>query len=178
MLYEQISNRFSGFKPFLVHTSRGKTRKRVVKLKEPQKRVKIVKDPDFETFLTTSDNFQFRCIVLLMREGGLRMGEVLGLRRLFRPFFSQWLKMVGTQMINNEMGIADVMAHLDHMSPEMTLRYADIDDDTLKQKFKALVLSGQAVGGAALKALKEQLEKGDESELDWVVSTLRKLSLP
>ena len=85
---------------------------------------------------------------------------------------------VGTQMINNGMGIADVMAYLDHMSPEMTLRYAEIDDDHLKQKFKALVLSGQAVGGAALKALREQLEKGVESELDWVVSNLRKLSLP
>jgi hypothetical protein len=60
----------------------------------------------------------------------------------------------------------------------MTLRYAEIDDDKLKQKFKALVLSGQVVGGAALKALKEQLEKGEESELDWVVANLRKLSLP
>jgi integrase len=86
--------------------------------------------------------------------------------------------MVGTQMINNGMGIADVMVYLDHMSPEMTLQYAEIDDDKLKQKFKALVLSGQAVGGVALKALKERLEKGDESELDWVVSNLRKLSLP
>lgn len=86
--------------------------------------------------------------------------------------------MVGTQMINNGMGIADVMAYLDHISPEMTLRYAEIDDDKLKQKFKALVLSGQAVGGAALKVLKEQLENGDESELDWAVSNLRKLSLP
>ena len=79
VLYEQISNRFSGFKPFLVHTSRGKTMKRVVKLKEPKKRVKTVKDADFEAFLATIDNLQFRCIVLLMREGGLRMGEVLGL---------------------------------------------------------------------------------------------------
>jgi integrase/recombinase XerD len=79
VLYEQISNRFSGFKPFLVHTSRGKTRKRVVKLKEPEKRIKTVKDADFETFLAAIDNPQFRCIVLLMREGGLRMGEVLGL---------------------------------------------------------------------------------------------------
>jgi integrase len=85
---------------------------------------------------------------------------------------------VGTQMINGGLGIADVMAYLDHESAEMTLRYAEIDDDKLKQKFKALVLSGQAVGGAALKALKEQLEKGDDSELDWVVSNLRKLSLP
>jgi integrase/recombinase XerD len=80
VLYEQISNRFSGFKSFLVHTSRGKTTRRVVKLKEPEKRVKTVKDTDFETFLhAIDDNLQCRCIVLLMREGGLRVGEVLGL---------------------------------------------------------------------------------------------------
>jgi integrase/recombinase XerD len=79
ILYEQISNRFSGFKPFLIHTSRGKTTRRIVQLKEPEKRVKTVKDADLATFLNTIDNLQFRCIVLLMREGGLRTGEVLGL---------------------------------------------------------------------------------------------------
>jgi len=79
VLSEQISNRFSGFKPFLVHTSRGKTFRRVVKLKEPEKRVKTVKDADFETFLAAIGNLQFRCLVLLMREGGLRVGETLGL---------------------------------------------------------------------------------------------------
>jgi integrase/recombinase XerD len=79
VLSEQISNRFSGFKPFLIHASRGQTRRRVIKLKEPEKRIKTVKDADFETFLATIDNVQFRCIVLLMREGGLRIGEVLGL---------------------------------------------------------------------------------------------------
>jgi integrase/recombinase XerD len=79
VLYEQISNRFSGFKPLLIHTSRGKTTKRITKLKEPAKRVKTVKDTDFETFLASIDNLQFRCMVLLMREGGLRVGEVLGL---------------------------------------------------------------------------------------------------
>jgi len=94
----------------------------------------------------------------------------------FKPH--QMRHTVGTQMINGGLGIADVMAYLDHESAEMSLQYAAIDDDNLKQKFKALVLSGRAVGGAALKALKEQLEKGDERELDWVVSNLRKLSLP
>src|SRR5260370_666621 len=79
IVYEQISNRFSGFKPFLIHTSRGKTTKRVVKLKEPKKHVKTIKDADFEIFLAAIDNLQFRCIVLLMREGGLRVGEALGL---------------------------------------------------------------------------------------------------
>jgi integrase len=66
---------------------------------------------------------------------------------------------VGTQMINNGMGIADVMTYLDHMSPEMTLRYAEIDDNNLKQKFKALVLSGQAVGGATPKRSKRNWKR-------------------
>jgi len=35
ILSAQISNRFSGFKPFLIHTSRGRTTRQVVKLKEP-----------------------------------------------------------------------------------------------------------------------------------------------
>jgi len=79
VLFEQISNRFSGFKPFLIHTSRGKTTRRVVTLKVPERRIKTITNGDFTTFLTSIDNFQFRCIVLLMREGGLRVGEILGL---------------------------------------------------------------------------------------------------
>lgn len=85
---------------------------------------------------------------------------------------------VGTEMINHGMGIADVMAYLDHDSPEMTLRYAQIHDETLKAKFKQVVQAGGAVGGLALAALREQLAGGDERELDWVVANLRRLSLP
>lgn len=90
----------------------------------------------------------------------------------------QFRHTVGTEMINNGMGIADVMAYLGHQSPEMTLRYAEIHDETLKRKFKQVVLSSEVVGGAALKVLQDQLAKGDESELDWIVSNLRRLSLP
>jgi len=90
----------------------------------------------------------------------------------------QFRHTVGTQMINNGMGIADVMAYLDHQSPEMTLQYTEIYDETLKQKFKEVVLAGQAVGGLALQALREQLASGDEGELDWIAANLRRLSLP
>jgi integrase/recombinase XerD len=79
VLYEQISDRFSKFKRFLVHLGHGRTIKRSLKLKEPQRRFKTVKDDDFATFFTSTENLQFRCILLLMREGGLRIGEVLGL---------------------------------------------------------------------------------------------------
>jgi len=79
VLYEQISDRFSKFKRFLVHLGHGRTIKRSLKLKEPQRRFKTVKDDDFAKFFTSTENLQFRCILLLMREGGLRIGEVLGL---------------------------------------------------------------------------------------------------
>jgi integrase/recombinase XerD len=79
VLYEQISDRFSKFKRFLVHLGHGKTIKRNLKLKEPERRPKMVKDSDFARFFSSTENLQFRCILLLMREGGLRVGEVLGL---------------------------------------------------------------------------------------------------
>ena len=85
---------------------------------------------------------------------------------------------VGTQMINSGMSFIDVMTYLDHRSPSMTLNYAQIHDETLKNKFKAMIQSGHATGGLALAILKEQIEHGDDSELDWVVSNLRRLSLP
>jgi hypothetical protein len=63
------------------------------------------------------------------------------------------------------------MTYLDHRSPSMTLRYAQSYDETLKNKFKAMVQSGQATGGIALATPKEQIDHGDESELDWVFLT-------
>ena len=79
VLYEQISDRFSKFKRFLVHLRHGRTTKRSFKLKEPERRPQIAKDSDFAQFFSSTANLQFRCILLLMREGGLRVGEVLGL---------------------------------------------------------------------------------------------------
>lgn len=79
VLYEQISDRFSKFKRFLVHLGHGKTFKRSLKLKEPERRIKTVTDNDFAQFFSSTENLQFKCILLLMRDGGLRIGEVLGL---------------------------------------------------------------------------------------------------
>jgi integrase/recombinase XerD len=79
ILYEQISDRFSQFKRYLVHLGHGRTMKRSLKLKEPERRIKTVKDSDFVQFFSSTENLQFKCILLLMREGGLRIGEVLGL---------------------------------------------------------------------------------------------------
>jgi integrase/recombinase XerD len=79
LIYDQVPTRFSSFKPFLVHFSRGTTLARALKLKEPRKRVKTISDTEFQRFFQATDNLQFRCMLLLMRQGGLRVGEVLGL---------------------------------------------------------------------------------------------------
>lgn len=79
VLYEQISDRFSKFKRFLVQLSHDRALKRSFKLKEPQRRIKTVGDTDFARFFSSTENLQFKCILLLMREGGLRIGEVLWL---------------------------------------------------------------------------------------------------
>jgi len=63
VLYEQISDRFSRFKRFLVHLGHGKTNKRNLKLKEPERRLKTVKDADFARFFSSTENLQFRCIL-------------------------------------------------------------------------------------------------------------------
>ena len=45
----------------------------------PQRRSKTIKDDDFAQFFLSTDNLQFKCMLLLMREGRLRVGEVIGL---------------------------------------------------------------------------------------------------
>src|SRR5258705_13793877 len=49
VLYEQISERFSKFKRFLVHLGPGRTTRRSFKLKEPERRIKTVTDSDSHT---------------------------------------------------------------------------------------------------------------------------------
>lgn len=98
--------------------------------------------------------------------------------KVYRFQAHQFRHTVGTEMINMGLGIHDVATYLDHQSLEMTRRYAMIYDQTLKDKFKQVVMARNTAGGAALQVLREQLAQGDESELDWVVSNLRRLSLP
>lgn len=50
VLYEQMSDRFSSFKRFLVHLSHGRTVKRTLKLTEPRHQIKTVSDDDFTRF--------------------------------------------------------------------------------------------------------------------------------
>lgn len=58
----------------MMHASRG-----ITMSKDPQRRIRPIGDEAFAHFQDATSNLQFQCILLLMRDGGLRVGEVLGL---------------------------------------------------------------------------------------------------
>jgi len=78
----------------LAHTRRGKdattVQKMELKLREPKRIPKIVEDPDFSTFVdcihmgnrpqVDPAGFRDRMICVLLKESGLRIGELLGMR--------------------------------------------------------------------------------------------------
>lgn len=78
----------------LAHTRRGRESKTVpqmeLKLREPKRRPKTVNDTDFATFVSLIHmgekpnedpaGFRDRLICLVLKEGGLRIGELLGIR--------------------------------------------------------------------------------------------------
>jgi len=69
-----------GFKDFLYHINMSKRfATRVIRLKEPQKRPKIVKKSDVEIVLSVCYTSRDRFLVQLLWESGLRIGEALSL---------------------------------------------------------------------------------------------------
>jgi integrase len=69
-----------GFKDFLYHVNISKQfATRVIRLKEPKKRLKTVKKSDIETVLSVCRTPRDRFLVQLLWESGLRIGEALAL---------------------------------------------------------------------------------------------------
>lgn len=54
--------------------------KNILKSREPKKRVKIIEETDFRKMLAAVKTLRDKLILLLLKEGGLRKGELLGLK--------------------------------------------------------------------------------------------------
>lgn len=54
--------------------------KNILKSREPKKRIKIIKDSDFRKILSVVKTLRDKVILLLLKEGGLRKGELLGIK--------------------------------------------------------------------------------------------------
>ena len=69
----------NGYKSFLIHTGKRIVAKNLLKCKVKKHIVTTISDDKFNLFLSNIENIRDRLIILLMHEGGLRIGEVLSL---------------------------------------------------------------------------------------------------
>lgn len=68
------------YKPFLEHAKRRLPSKRLYKVKVPEKLPRPIEKEKIEMLLESLKSWRDKSIILLMLQGGLRIGEVLGLR--------------------------------------------------------------------------------------------------
>lgn len=68
------------FKGFLHHINKGKYRKNVLKLREKKKQIKTLTPEEVKQIVDACHTKRDKLIIMLMYEGGLRIGEVLSLR--------------------------------------------------------------------------------------------------
>lgn len=69
------------FKGFLYHISKGKTyKKNILKLRVKKKKIKTLEHYEVKKIINACHTLRDKLIIMLMYEGGLRIGEVLSLR--------------------------------------------------------------------------------------------------
>ena len=95
--------------------------------------------------------------------------------KLYNITLHQFRHSVGTSMVNNGVPLHIVQRYLGHTSPEMTLKYAHIFDETLRKeidnfhKNKTIDITGQMV----------LLEvEGDSRDLEWFTKEISAIALP
>lgn len=81
-IYQSSGNRrHSAYKPFLHHISkRFPSLKNTLKLKKSKIIPKTISNEDFQTLVTACDRIRDKFLLCLLFEGGLRIGQALGLR--------------------------------------------------------------------------------------------------
>lgn len=95
--------------------------------------------------------------------------------KLYNITLHQFRHSVGTSMVNNGVPLHIVQRYLGHTTPEMTLKYAHIFDETLRKeidnfhKNKTIDITGQMV----------LLEvEGDSKDLEWFTKEISAIALP
>ena len=95
--------------------------------------------------------------------------------QLYNLTIHQFRHSVGTSMVNNGVPLHIIQRYLGHTSPEMTLKYAYIHDETLRKeitnfhKSKTIDITGQIVS--------LELES-DSKDLEWFTKEIAAVALP
>ncbi|MFC3882397.1 tyrosine-type recombinase/integrase [Bacillus songklensis] len=80
MIKQVYRGRRTRYKDFLYHINKGKpSRKNILKLKEPKKKIKVLTKEQVEQLYQAATNIRNQFLIRLLFETGLRIGEVLSL---------------------------------------------------------------------------------------------------
>lgn len=79
VIYASVPIPADSYKSFLIHAGRKTTSKNLLKRKTVKRIVSTIDDDSFKTFFSSVKSLRDKVIILLMHEGGLRIGEVLSL---------------------------------------------------------------------------------------------------
>lgn len=79
VIYATVPIASKGYKSFLIHTSKKTTSKNLLKRCTVKRIAHTISDEQFKIFLSGIKRLRDKLIILLMYEGGLRVGEVLSL---------------------------------------------------------------------------------------------------
>lgn len=88
----------------------------------------------------------------------------------------QFRHTIGTQMANRGASLATIMKMLGHLSPDMTIRYTYIHDETLKKDYQNSIDKDIIIaGGEYAKQIKRQSLQ--QKEIDWIKNNFHKTYL-
>ncbi len=88
----------------------------------------------------------------------------------------QFRHTIGTQMANRGASLPTIMKMLGHLSPDMTIRYTYIHDETVKQDYQNTIDKNVIIAGGEYA---EQIKRQDlrEDEIDWIKANFYKTYL-
>lgn len=95
-----------------------------------------------------------------------------------KPKYSshQFRHTIGTTMANRGASLPTIMKMLGHESPEMSLVYTTIFDETVKEEYEKSIMNNKRIaGGAYAVSLKEK--QLDKDEVDWIKANFHKTYL-
>ncbi|KEI77743.1 hypothetical protein N452_03630 [Clostridium botulinum A2 117] len=87
----------------------------------------------------------------------------------------QFRHTIGTTMANKGASVPTIMKMLGHQSPDMTIVYSTIFDETVKEEYQKTIDNNEITGGLYAKSLKNN--ELNKEEVDWIKSNFHKTYL-
>lgn len=139
------------YKSFLHHVTKGKrSRRNIFKLRTKRKLIKVLSQEQVKTLLDACNNKRDKLILMIMYEGGLRIGEVLGLRHEDIVTWDNQIKIIYRENNTNEAYAKSRNERVVDVSKELMSLYTEYIvyeyDEEVESDFVFLNLKGKNYG--------------------------------